>query len=95
MVALDPRRRSMLRHYKILSVAPLATGNWSRCMLPLAWPGLASPRDRYCVSAPTLLYDRAGVVDQVCVRKGIPVDSCCTATEQCVTSIVKLRVRSA
>ena len=82
MAALDPRRRSMLRHYKILSVVTPTTGNWSRCMLPLARRGLASPRGRYCVSPPHDASDRAGVIDQVCVRKGIPVDSCCTATEQ-------------
>ena len=61
MVAPDPRRRSMLCHYKILSVVTPTTGNWSRCILPLARRGLASPRDI------------------LCVRKGIPVDSCYTA----------------
>jgi hypothetical protein len=87
-VALGPLCRSMPLHH---ATFPLVLHHRNRVagLPPTVRHGLASPRDSPCDRDSARSCIARGSDVYACVRKGIPKDPCCTATGQCVTSIVR------
>ena len=87
-VALGPLCRSMPLHHATFPLV-LHHGNRVAGLPPTVRHGLASPRDSPCDRDSARSCIARGFAVYACVRKGIPKDPCCTATGQCVTSIVR------